>query len=452
MSSIIYYRFLHQKNNSVILFDGTAISAFDLKREIILQNQLGQGYDFDLKLFHSEQPEIEYELDQDLIARSSYVLAKRTVSYGKMEGGFFNASRYVSGKQRINKKTNNNQGVLNLGSKEMSSNTNKSTTEEEKIMQMFEDQTNAWTQAQEDLANHKAIFYKKTQEKNDLHPPMGYICYRCGKKDHWIKNCQKISDPNFSGKKILRSTGIPKSYLKTLSKEDIANKLDEDGKIDVNNSLGSKECNTVFITEEGEYAIALADSRTWLSYQEKQKNNENLLNFQIEQAVIKSLNPETDFDFFDPLSTSKKLLKTPILMTPCCTEKSSLKKMTNINYNQDDLEHLLIESDFHCPNCDKEDIYIDMLVRNESLENKLVSLIESKKSSLRVSDKKNVFTESLIKDKLKKPKIDLPMKPNVASNSINYPPSQFSFDINMEPPIFMPPMIPQFPPTNGINN
>lgn len=55
MSSSVYYKFKSQRQESRVTFDGTGISVFDLKKEIILQNNL-KASDIDLLLFdHSEQ-------------------------------------------------------------------------------------------------------------------------------------------------------------------------------------------------------------------------------------------------------------------------------------------------------------------------------------------------------------------------------------------------------------
>jgi protein MPE1 len=48
MASSIFYRFRSQKDESRITFDGTGISVFDLKREIIIANGLSKANDFDL--------------------------------------------------------------------------------------------------------------------------------------------------------------------------------------------------------------------------------------------------------------------------------------------------------------------------------------------------------------------------------------------------------------------
>lgn len=48
MSSSVFFRFKSQKEPSRVAFDGTGISVFELKREIITMNKLGDGTDFEL--------------------------------------------------------------------------------------------------------------------------------------------------------------------------------------------------------------------------------------------------------------------------------------------------------------------------------------------------------------------------------------------------------------------
>jgi hypothetical protein len=49
--SAIFYRFKSQRQDSRLPIDGTGISVFDLKKEIILTNQMGDGKEFDLGLY-----------------------------------------------------------------------------------------------------------------------------------------------------------------------------------------------------------------------------------------------------------------------------------------------------------------------------------------------------------------------------------------------------------------
>jgi protein MPE1 len=51
MTSSVFYKFRSQKDPTKISFDGTGISVFELKREIINIAGLGDGTDFDLSIY-----------------------------------------------------------------------------------------------------------------------------------------------------------------------------------------------------------------------------------------------------------------------------------------------------------------------------------------------------------------------------------------------------------------
>ena len=54
MSSSVFYKFKSQKEPTRVEFDGTGISVFELKREIIVKSGLGDGSDFDLAIFDED--------------------------------------------------------------------------------------------------------------------------------------------------------------------------------------------------------------------------------------------------------------------------------------------------------------------------------------------------------------------------------------------------------------
>lgn len=476
MSSTIFYKFLSQKTQSTIHFDGTGISVFDLKHEIILQNQLGQGTDFNLRLYHLEQPDLEYENDQDVIPRSSFVLAKRSPSLSK-NGKFNNASRYVSGKPRINKKVMNTTATMaanGAANKNESRPVDENISEEDRIKLMFENQSNAWAQTQDELSTHKVVYNKPSAtgtNPEDI-PPPGYMCYRCGGKDHWIRNCPTNTDPNFEGKKIKRTTGIPKSYLKTISKEAATaaenNNDGSDNQITTNENgdLVDQQGNTYMITETGEYVIAMADNKTWLNYQQKQQNAAMKAKQEFESKILECIEKDQRTEFLDPLASSiKKLLAPPIVMTSCCQSKEILKKMTNFNYHQPTLEQVLIENDFHCPNCDSEDVFIDTLIRNEELESSLQDYIKEKGEQLGIEDPITAANNALKRSSegdddqpdAKRQNIGLPLRPNMLPKvspfgmppGMPMPPMPMAMNPNMPmPPMFMPPVPPPFAMNN----
>ncbi|KAI1793529.1 DWNN-domain-containing protein [Ganoderma leucocontextum] len=95
MASSVFYKFRSQRDESRVTFDGTGISVFDLKKEIIIVNNLGKANDFDLVILggsgegRSEQFKVflhrplildtcaEYKDDSSVIPRSSSVIVKR---------------------------------------------------------------------------------------------------------------------------------------------------------------------------------------------------------------------------------------------------------------------------------------------------------------------------------------------------------------------------------------
>jgi protein MPE1 len=52
MVSFVHFKFKSQKEPQRISFDGTTITVWDLKREIINVARLGDGTDFDLKVYN----------------------------------------------------------------------------------------------------------------------------------------------------------------------------------------------------------------------------------------------------------------------------------------------------------------------------------------------------------------------------------------------------------------
>jgi protein MPE1 len=59
MSSSVHFKFKSQREPSRVTFDGTGISVFELKREIINQSRLGDGTDFELSIYNEDTGEGE---------------------------------------------------------------------------------------------------------------------------------------------------------------------------------------------------------------------------------------------------------------------------------------------------------------------------------------------------------------------------------------------------------
>ena len=57
MASSVFFKFKSQKEPTRVEFDGTAISVFELKRDIIVKSGLGDGTDFDLAIYTDDGKE-----------------------------------------------------------------------------------------------------------------------------------------------------------------------------------------------------------------------------------------------------------------------------------------------------------------------------------------------------------------------------------------------------------
>lgn len=170
MSSSVFFRFKSQKEPTRVTFDGTGISVFELKKEIISLSNLGDGTDFELVITSVDNTEgrpiianqvssdinlrLEYDDDTSIIPRSTTVIAKRLPAAKSGRGG---AARYVSGKMPQNAKNTHRQeahkpapAASDAG--KLSVPMNNAQTEEERIQAMFKMGADQWAQDQQAMA------------------------------------------------------------------------------------------------------------------------------------------------------------------------------------------------------------------------------------------------------------------------------------------------------------
>lgn len=153
MSSSVFFKFRSWKEPQRITFDGTGITVFELKREIINRSGLGDGTDFDLYIY-DESSNDEYNDDTTIIPRSSSVVARRVPA---ARPGHGKAARYVSGKAPVSAK-NASRGEQSkmIPGKATSAPTMtvdmNAQTEEERIAAMFAAEGSQWEQHQQQMA------------------------------------------------------------------------------------------------------------------------------------------------------------------------------------------------------------------------------------------------------------------------------------------------------------
>ncbi|KAI1467966.1 DWNN-domain-containing protein [Daldinia caldariorum] len=358
MASSVFFKFKSQKEPSRVDFDGTGISVFELKRDIIVKSGLGDGTDFDLAIY-SEDGSEEYDDDTTIIPRSTTVIARRLPP---QKPGAGRAARYVSGKMPASAKNSSRRENATKATKPASTGLtqmNAAMTEEEKMMAMFQAQSDQWNVQQEEMSHQTAVYKpgsKKPANVPDHEPPNGYICYRCGQKGHWIQVCPTNDNPEFDNRpRVKRTTGIPRSFLKTVDKSTLQ-QTGTDGE-EVKPPAG------VMVNADGEFVIAEPDKASWEQYQAKTKSS---------AAAQKAASAEDkDLEEKGLLCTIDKRMFIDPMKTPCC-EKT---------YCNDCITNALIESDFVCPGCQTEGVLIDDLKQDDETSDKIQAYLKEKESS-----------------------------------------------------------------------
>ena len=196
---------------------------------------------------------------------------------------------------------------------------------------------------------------KKPANVPDHDPPQGYICYRCGEKGHWIQLCPTNDNPDYDNRpRVKRTTGIPKSFLKTVDK---ATALGQNGDGDE-----TKTPSGIMVNADGEFVIAEPDKASWEQFQAKAKSN----------SAAQKATPEGDKEIQErglECPIDHKLFIDP-MKTPCC-EKT---------YCNDCITNALIESDFICPGCKQDGVLIDDLKADEEAVEKIKAFLAEKNS------------------------------------------------------------------------
>ncbi|EDN04171.1 conserved hypothetical protein [Histoplasma mississippiense (nom. inval.)] len=379
MTSSVHFKFKSQKEPSRVTFDGTGISVFELKREIINQNRLGDGSDFELAIYNEDTNE-EYDDDTTIVPRSTSVIARRLPAARPGKGG---AARYVSGKMPVNARSSARidaplSNRPNGGGTTINNITDLNTaqSEDEKIKALFSLQETQWKEQQNEMANATPVLFNRNRAKPvnipDHPPPPGYLCYRCREKGHWIQACPTNNDPKFDGRyRVKRSTGIPRSLQKQVEKPDslALDGANEDSKL-----------SGVMVNADGDFVVAQPDKASWELYQEKAKASAAAA---AEFAAAEGNKEIQARGLQCPID--KRLLLEPT-RTPCCKK----------TYCNDCITNALIESDFVCPNCSTEGVLIDNLTVDEEAMDKLKDYQKEKAEKQEKEREQSVSDKSTI--------------------------------------------------------
>ncbi|KAF8586436.1 DWNN-domain-containing protein [Ramaria rubella] len=381
MASSVFYKFKSQRDESRVSFDGTGISVFDLKKEIILANNL-KAPDFDLHIY-DPNTEQEYANDSHIIPRASSVIAKRLPAARPGKG---KAAMYIAGVNAAASSSNGEQ-LSQTGKQHASGSStwNRHTgpmskrfdrnepakedqfvskaqgmvpqaaagheDEADALKAMFQATEDHWKETNAKMSTFRKVdaprfpgsLRNKPQHQHSFHPyqqpqrtsdrplPASYVCYRCGQKGHWIQDCPTNNDREWDHKpRIKRTTGIPRSFLKTVEQP-------TDGNL----------AQGVMVTPEGGYVIAQPDTASW----QKQRNRPKTLTAE----DIRERQPPSDPSIV--CSLCQKLFREAVFCEEC-------------------VQTFLLERDFLCPGCGSKIPSLDKLVMDKPTRTRVNDYID----------------------------------------------------------------------------
>ena len=354
MSSSVFYRFKSQKDYSKITIDGgssTGLAVFDIKRDIINLEKLGNGQDFDLHIANADNPKLQYDDDAEVVPRgTSVIVSRRPPARGPGRGS---AARYVTGNPvQVSSRRERDGGggggasvPAGMGGMQMPPPPPPvpGSGEDAAIRAMLAATSADWQQTQDRMANARPVFRtgqaRPTGPVPDRPPPQGYICYRCGEKGHWIQACPTNGDETFDNRKrIKRTTGIPRSQLQKIDPASALVNGDGTGGGDGDDGQAGGH----MVNADGESVMFVPDAASWETF--KQKTEQSALARRKEKMPL----PE---GYEDIECTICGEVAKQAVRVPCCDKLAC----------EECIQASLLESDFVCPFCNATDILLDRL-------------------------------------------------------------------------------------------
>ena len=173
---------------------------------------------------------------------------------------------------------------------------------------------------------------------------------------HYIQNCPTNDDPLYDNRpRVKRTTGIPKSFLKTVEKPLVH---EEDPGDESKRPMG------VMMNSEGDWVVAEPDQAAFNRFQAKAKVSaaaHEAASQGVKELQERGLECSIDHRLFvDPTKT------------PCC----------HTVYCHECITNSLLENDLRCPSCSTENILVDDLKIDEDMVKKVQTYEEEQRTLL----------------------------------------------------------------------
>ncbi|XP_060939390.1 E3 ubiquitin-protein ligase RBBP6-like, partial [Limanda limanda] len=228
--SCVHYKFSSKLDYHTVPFDGLHITLKELRKQIMSREHL-KATKGDLQITNEQTGE-EYTDDEAQIPKHSSVIVRRTPLGGvKPAGRTFIVDRSSTAVVASSRPTDSSPSMSLAQLAKTANLVDANASEDDKIKAMMSQ------------SNHEydPIHYSK---KAVGPPPAHYVCYRCGKPGHYIRQCPMllVQDKSVEGPKPVRiSKGIPQSFM----------------------VIAEPGTKGAMLTSTGEYAIPAIDAKAY---------------------------------------------------------------------------------------------------------------------------------------------------------------------------------------------
>eukprot|EP00111_Clytia_hemisphaerica_P004788 TCONS_00013764-protein len=192
--SSIHYKFRSSLEYDTITFDGQAVSLSELREAIMKQKKIAQSPNYTLEIINAQTKEV-YNTDESMVQKNSSVVVRR-VPVQRLE-------------DVTDGLTKEEAELTEMALAKLSTTANLAdakASEDDKIKAVMMQQGSG---------------FDHTSYQKSIKAPPSYVCYRCGGKGHFVRQCPTQGDPRYNKQQFARApSGIPREYYMMKMKQE----------------------------------------------------------------------------------------------------------------------------------------------------------------------------------------------------------------------------------------